>query len=312
MALKYMDGLVGFVVGDAMGTPLKLKTREELLLKPVTKMIGYGTYNLPEGTWSDVTSMLIATIDSINNKNKIDFSDIAFNFIAFKNHASYTAIHEVFSLEKNCDLAITNYDESRLDPLTCGLAENTSGSLMRILPIAYYAIEKKLKDYEVLELVKNISLLTNSGEISIMGCYFYVRYAMFLLNGKDKLSAYSMSKCVDYSMFSEETQEQYKRLIKEDISKLSLKEIKSTDYVVDLLEASMWVLLKSENYKEAIIGAINLGDNTNTVGALTGALAGIVFGIDYIPKEWIDALARKDYLLDIFEEFSENKYDWIK
>ena len=145
-----------------------------------------------------------------------------------------------------------------------------------------------------------------------MGCYFYVRYAMFLLNGKDKLSAYSMSKCVDYSMFSKETQEQYKRLIKEDISKLSLKEIKSTDYVVDLLEASMWVLLKSENYKDAIIGAINLGDNTNTVGALTGALAGIVFGIDYIPKEWIDVLARKDYLLDIFEEFSENKYDWIK
>lgn len=312
MALRYIDGLMGFAIGDAMGVPLEFQTRDELLKKPVTKMTGYGTHNVPEGTWSDDTSMLIATIDSINNKNNIDYDDIALNFVAFKNHANYTAIHEVFDIEKTCSAAISNYDEKRENPTSCGLTDinsNGNGSLMRILPIAYYSIEKKLKDFEILELVKNVSSITHAHEISIMGCYIYTRLAIFLLNGKDKLSAYSMTKCVDYSMFKEETQNEYQRLLKEDISKLSLKDIKSSEDVVDSLEATIWVLLKSESYKEAIIGAINLGKDTDTIGALTGALAGIVYGYDSIPKDWLDKLARKDYLLDIFEEFSENKYE---
>ena len=180
---------------------------------------------------------------------------------------------------------------------------------MRILPIAYYAIEKHLKDTEILELVRQISSITHAHEISILGCYIYVRYVMFILNGKDKLAAYNMTKAVDYTMFSEEARAPYERLIKGDISKLNVNDIKSTGYVVDSLEACIWVLLKSENYKEAIIGAINLGGDTDTIGALTGALAGIIYGYDYIPEEWKNEIARKEYLLDIFEEFSENKYE---
>lgn len=312
MRLKYIDGLMGFVVGDAMGVPLEGKDRKELLKKPITKMTGYGTYNMPEGTWSDDTSMMIATIDSINAKNGIDYEDIALKFAAFKNHAQYTPDHEVFDIGNITLRAIDRFEENHEDPRTCGLTDiesNGNGSLMRILPIAYFAVETHLKDTEVLELVKNISSITHAHEISIMGCYIYTRFAMFLLNGKDKYSAYSMTKCVDYTMFSEETRAFYDRLLKEDISKLKIKDIHSTGFIVDTLEACIWVLLKSENYKEAIIGAINLGGDTDTIAALTGGLAGIIHGYDFIPKEWIDKIARKEYLLDIFEEFSENKYE---
>jgi ADP-ribosylglycohydrolase len=118
-----------------------------------------------------------------------------------------------------------------------------------------------------------------------------------------------MAKCVDYAMFKTETQEVFDRLIKDDISKYKLSEIKSSNYVVDTLEAVIWVLLKSENYKEAVIGAINLGEDTDTIGALTGAAAGIIYGYDFIPEEWKDNLAKKDYLMDIIEEFSENIYE---
>ena len=312
MRLKYIDGLIGFVVGDAMGVPLEFTPREELLKKPVTKMIGNGTYNLPAGTWSDDTSMMIATIDSINAKNGIDLKDIALKFSAFKNHASYTATGEVFDIGNTCRMAIDKFEENREDPTLCGIDDinaNGNGSLMRILPIAYYAIEKKLKEYEILELVRQISSMTHAHEISVMGCYFYVRYVIFLLNGKDKYSAYSMAKCVDYGMFKEETQEVYSRLIKDDISKVKVNDIKSAGYIVDSLEAAIWVTLKSENYKEAVIGAINLGGDTDTIGALTGALAGIVYGYDFIPEEWKDNIAKKEYLMDIFEEFSENVYE---
>ena len=286
---KVRDAIIGHAVGDAMGVPLEFKSREELLKNPVTKMIGFGTHNVAEGTWSDDTSMMIATIDSINAKNGIDLYDIALKFSAWKNRGSYTPFGEVFDIGNTCAKAIENFDEGHDEPTTCGLTDinsNGNGSLMRILPIAYYAIEKHLKDTEILELVRQISSITHAHEISILGCYIYVRYVMFILNGKDKLAAYNMTKAVDYTMFSEEARAPYERLIKGDISKLNVNDIKSTGYVVDSLEACIWVLLKSENYKEAIIGAINLGGDTDTIGALTGALAGIIYGYDYIPEEW--------------------------
>ncbi len=312
MRLKYIDGLMGFVVGDAMGVPLEFKAREELLKKPVTKMLGNGTHNVPEGTWSDDTSMMIATIDSINEKCDVDLDDIALKFVSWYRHAVYTPDKEVFDIGNTCRAAIEKYDEQRERPIECGLSDinsNGNGSLMRILPIAYFAVEKRLKEFEVLDLVSKVSSITHAHEISIMGCYIYTRFVMFLLNGKDKLSAYNMVRCVDYTMFSEETQKQYERLIKDDISRFDLDDIKSTGYVVDSLEACIWLLLKSENYKEAVIGAINLGGDTDTIAALTGALAGIVFGYESIPEAWLEKIARREYLMDIFEEFSENKYE---
>lgn len=308
MNLKYIDGLMGFSIGDAMGIPSKNKSRDELLKNPVTKMIGFETYNLPEGTWGQATSLTIATIDSINNKNEIDLNDIALKFSAYKNHSNYTANNEVFDLKTSIKKSIDIYDEDRTN-LETGTESIDNGSLMRMLPIAYYSIEKKLKDFEILDLIKKISSLTHKNEICIMGCYIYIRFVIFLLNEKDKLSAYSMTKCVDYSMFSEETQKLYNRIINEDISKLKVNEINSSENIIDTLEAAIWLILKSDNYRDAIIGAINLGEDTDTIGAITGGIAGIIYGYDYIPEEWKNNLARKEYLLDIYEEFSENKYE---
>ena len=311
MKSKYLGGLMGFVIGDAFGVPVEFVSRRDLLKNPVTKMTGYGTYNLPAGTWSDDTSMMIATIDSINSKQTIDLNDIALKFVAWKNHATYTALGEVFDIGNTCSKAINNFEENH-DPYTCGLKDinsNGNGSLMRILPIAYYAVEKRLKEDEILSVVRAISSLTHAHEISIMGCYIYVRYAIFLLNGKDKYSAYSMLKSVDYSMFSEETQSVYNRILNDDLSKLTINDISSSGYIVDSLESALWVTLKSENFKEAIIGAVNLGEDTDTIGALTGGLSGIIYGDELIPEDWKKEIARKEYLLDIFEEFYENKYE---
>lgn len=312
MNLKYVDGLIGFVVGDTLGIPLEGKTREELLSNPVTKMVEKGTFNLPLGTWSVNTSLLIATIDSINNKQTVDVDSIAMNFVAFKSHGHYTPYNEIYNLSKVASRAIEKFDEERIDAASCGsikIEEIDHSSLIRMLPIAYFSLVNKLKDYEVLDLVREVSSITNAQEECILGCYIFTRYTMFLLNGKDKLSAYSMTKCVDYSMFNKSAQEKFSRIINEDISKCKLSNINASYCVVDVLESTLWVFLKSENYKESVIGAMNLGISTSEVAALTGALSGIIYGIDAIPQEWKNAIVKKEYLMDIFEEFAENKYD---
>lgn len=303
---KIRDGIIGHAIGDAMGVPVEFKDRESLMYNPVKEM--RRSYAGDKGTWSDDTSMEIATMDSfINNKNW-NYDDIMINFGDWINDARFTARDNTFDVGRTCLTAIRNYLQKGTPALESGLDDinsNGNGSLMRILPVAYYCFYKKLNNSDIYEVVKNISSLTHRHEISILGCYIYVLYVIKLLQDKDKYSAYNMIKIEDYSMFSEESKESYKRILRGDLNSLNVDDIKSSGYVVDTLEASMWVLLKAKNYKESIIGSVNLGGDTDTIGAITGSMAGIIYGYDSFPKDWLNNLARREYIEELCNNFEK-------
>lgn len=98
----------------------------------------------------------------------------------------------------------------------------------------------------------------------------------------------------------------FERILKSDISKYSEDEIKSSSYVLHSLEASLWCFLNSESYSEAVLKAVNLGEDTDTTGAITGGIAGIYYGFENIPKEWVAELVRKDDIEKLCIKF-ENK-----
>ena len=106
-------------------------------------------------------------------------------------------------------------------------------------------------------------------------------------------------------MFSSSTINRYNRILNNDISIYKLDEIKSTGYIVDTLEATLWVLLNTTSYNQAIIGAINLGNDTDTVGACVGGLAGIIYGVDTISKEWKKNLIKYDYICELCTKFDK-------
>ena len=87
--MKIKDGIIGLVVGDALGVPVEFKRRNELLKNPVTDMMGHGTYNMPKGTWSDDSSLAIATMQSIVSKKAIDYEDILTEFSLFIHEGKY-------------------------------------------------------------------------------------------------------------------------------------------------------------------------------------------------------------------------------
>lgn len=304
---KYVDSIIGHAIGDAMGVPIEFEPRNKLLEHPITKMVGYGSHDVPAGTWSDDTSMEIATIDSFINKGNFDCKDIMMNFYYWLKENRFTPTGVVFDAGHTCIQSIINFSKGyELDE--CGqkdLYSNGNGSLMRILPVALYSYSKALKDSEIVKLTNDISSLTHGHEISKLGCYIYVRYVMLLLSGLDKFDAYNELKKLNYDFYSNESIEAYKRVLEDDLSKLSVNEIKSSGYIVDTLEASIWVILQCKSFKEAIIGAINLGDDTDTVGAITGSMAGIIYGYNNIPEDWLKVLAKKDYLINLAIEFEQ-------
>ena len=306
------NGILGFAIGDAMGVPLEFVQRQKLINDPVTEMLGYGSHNVPKGTWSDDTSMTLATIDSIINTGKIDYTDIASNFLKWFKDAKYTATDKVFDIGRTTLHALANIEQSMSNATDCGEKSeysNGNGSLMRILPIAYYCYKQsqnnKMSNEKVLEIVSGVSSITHAHEISILGCYIYTMYAIRLLNGDNKYNSYEHIKNLDYSKFSKDSLSRYDRILKDDISKLDINEIKSSGYIVDTLEATLWVLLNTSNYNQAIIGAINLGNDTDTIGACTGGLAGIIYGEDTINSNWKNSLLKIEYIQDLCEKFDD-------
>lgn len=302
---RFKGSYYGFLIGDAMGVPAKFEDREALVLNPITDMVLSKNYDVPKGSWSDDSSMMLAIMDSIGSNGGIDYNDMMTKFSEWINYTKYTSTSEVFDIGTTTLKAISRFQEG-MSPLEAGLLGenyNGNGCLARMVPIAFYASFKELNETDIIDLVCNASSLTHRHEISLLGCYIYVRYLMFILDGHNCYESYRLIKKLDYSFVGEDTKEAYRRIINGDIIDYPLEQINSTGYVVDTLEAVIWCINNTDNFKQAIIGAINLGGATDTIGALTGALAGVIYGFDNIPKGWINSLQKGDYLKLMYTSF---------
>jgi len=138
---KFKDGIIGHAIGDAMGVPVEFSMREKLLKNPVTKMIGYGAHDVPEGSWSDDTTMEICLIESFIENKEFDLDSTMNKWIDWVKTGAYTPTGKLFDIGRTCLKAITNYESGQTKAEESGgtdINSNGNGSLMRILPVAYY------------------------------------------------------------------------------------------------------------------------------------------------------------------------------
>ena len=185
------DGIIGFAIGDALGVPAEFKTREELKKAPITDMIEDGTYHVPKGTWSDDTSMTLATMHSIIEKRKIDTDDIANKFLQWFRNSEYTATEQLFDVGETTLQSLVRYEVNMDEAKKCGQTgemDNGNGSLMRMLPIAYYIHGENINNYPkenyceiVYNYIKDVSSITHANEISILGCYIFVMFTIEII-----------------------------------------------------------------------------------------------------------------------------------
>ena len=250
MYSKISAAILGYALGEAFGLPLNYQSREKLLTNPVTKLTKLA--NLPIGTWSSGTSSILALMDAVIQKEKMDYNKIADN-----------------------------------EPLA------------RMIPVAFYLYYTKSRNYDIYSVVKNVTSITHQNEIAIMASYIFTRYVLFLLHGKDKLASYSMLKSLDYTLyFKNETIKEFDNILKNNVYIYSLERISSNNYIVDTLEAFFYCLINSASFKQALIGSANLGNQASSLGGLTSAVAAIYYAYDSIPKNFLDSLRKKDYLLE--------------
>ncbi len=283
---KLYDAMMGLVVGDALGVPFEFKERDTFR---VTGMVGYGTHDQEPGTWSDDSSLTLATLESLGRCGKIDSADIMNNFADWLRDACFTAHSEVFDVGTTTRNAIIRFCETG-DHANCGEKgdySNGNGSLMRILPLAFVP-HTKMDVY-------NVSALTHAHDISVLSCQYYLMVAEQLLVGAEKKEAVRSLAC--------ECKGRFIRVPKIDL--VLRDKIRSSGYVLDTLEAAFWCLLTTDSYRECVITAVELGDDTDTVAAVAGGLAGLYYGIGGekgIPEEWLDKIARKEWIRELCEK----------
>ena len=299
---KLQTILLATATADALGVPVEFKPRAFLKENPVTDMQEFGTYNQPKGTWSDDTSLMLCLAESL--VEGLDLQKLAQKFIAWKNDNYWTAHGWVFDIGIATRQAIERLENGTPPELAGGFDEfdNGNGSLMRILPLVLYI--KDLDTDQRYEYTKKVSSLTHAHARSVMACFYYLEFAKKILEGKDKLHAYSELQ-TEIPIYFEQRGinpfeiQKLNRLFHQEIYTLEENQINSSGYVIDTLEASIWCILTTLNYKEAVLKAVNLGKDSDTTAAVTGGLAGLIYGLEGIPKEWLDVLARKDDILNL-------------
>lgn len=318
---RYVAAILGLVVGDALGVPAEFKSRAELKVNPIMDMIGYGTHNQPAGTWSDDSSMVIATMEWLSEmeNNEPDYTLLMEKFGNWLLYGDYTPYENTFDCGISTSRAIMNYGRG-MEPLQCGGQadyDNGNGSLMRILPVALWK-SAELAGEEVggANFIFNVSAVTHAHVRSKIGCLIYSKLIADLLYAQndDKFDAVqkSLLSCKCYLETIDDKQTiyeigKYARLWNLDTFKnLDEDNIKSTGYVVDTLEAAIWCFLNTDSYKDCVLKAVNLGDDTDTVGAVAGGLAGLYYGLEEIPAEWIELLPKKEWIIELAKKMKRS------
>ncbi|QHV96691.1 ADP-ribosylglycohydrolase family protein [Spirosoma endbachense] len=244
---------------------------------------------------SDDSSLTFCLAEALTQG--VDLQRIATNFQKWLFQNYWTPYGEVFDVGIATREAIERLAKGTKPELAGGFDEtdNGNGSLMRILPLVFYSNNRPIQ--ERYQLTKEISSITHAHIRSVIACFYYLEFARLLLDQKDKFAIYQQlqSTCLDFlTSLSINPSEihHFDRLLNGDIHNRSMEEIQSSGYVVHTLEASIWCLLTTDNYQEAVLKSVNLGEDTDTTGAVTGGLAGLLYGIEAIPSRWVSQLAR--------------------
>ncbi len=180
---------------------------------------------------------------------------------------------------------------------------------MRILPLLVYIKGKDVK--EQFDLIRKSSALTHPHIRSALCCFLYLKMAEYIINDADKYTAFQSARkdtqnLMEYPNCADSEYQALTRLLYSDLAKLPEEEIDSGGYVVSSLEASIWCLLNTDSIRDTVLRAVNLGDDTDTTGAITGGLAALLYGVDSIPPNWIAQLKKPELFEDLISRYKNS------
>ena len=282
---KQKGCFLGLAVGDALGAPIEFCFRD----RPphICEMTSGGKFNLPAGAWTDDTSMALCLADSLYAHPSFDAKDLLTRFWLWASEGENSSTGKAIGFGQNILQAL--FDFYRSGTLKAGNKHRRSdgnGSIMRLAPLMVLYPHDQHNGKRV---AREQSETTHASSVSADGCECLLGIVQGIFSGQT-LEESLASLHID--SWHEDIQNIAKRVWKTK----TRDEIKSDGYVAHTLEAAVWCVANTSTFEEALVLAINLAHDADTVGAVTGQIAGALYGYSSIPSRWLSVLAKREFI----------------
>lgn len=296
---RIYNSLLGFVVGDAIGVPVEFMQRDEIK-QPITDFIE-GNRTVPLGSWSDDSSLMLCLCETIS-ENGLDFDLLAQKMIKWLYEGYMTPFGKTFGVGRTTMFSISKLKKgiSYFHSGEGSERSNGNGSLMRILPLAFYLY----KNPDKYETIITCSGITHSHPISCIACCIYIEYLHCLFENNDKLIAYQQMRENIRKNFKDIDLSAFDRILNNNIFEYNKEDLSGLGYVVSTLEVVLYSFINSNSYADCITTALSFGNDTDTNAAIAGGIAGYFY--NQVPSNWKNKLLKIEEVDKIFVNFIDN------
>lgn len=282
--------LVGLAVGDAVGAAVEFKKRDSY--PPVADMIGGGPFNLPIGYWTDDTSMALCLGESLKASGGLDLKDLLGRFVNWYVRGYNSSTGVCFDIGMTTVNALENYMEHGSTENNPGRNYSGNGSIMRLAPAVIYYHQ----DTDIAVAIAGAqSKTTHANPLAVHSCELLASILLRALTATSKEEAIAVAPAEGWV-------DEVVAMTKPELWQRTRNDIRSTGYVIDTLEAAIWCFYNTNNFADAVLLATNLGDDTDTVAAVTGQIAGAYYGLDGIRKDWLDKLYAREQIIKLADD----------
>lgn len=294
---RFRGCLLGLAAGDAVGTTVEFKSRGTFW--PVTDMVGGGPFRLKPGEWTDDTSMALCLAASLLACKGFDAQDQMERYWKWYQQGYMSSNGRCFDIGNTIRHALHRYHSTgepfsgSTDPYSAG-----NGSIMRLAPVVlfYFPDHEQVVDYAA-----KSSRTTHGAVESVEACQLLGSILYHLLNGANKEEALSAKAAGPFTSSSIEAiaAGSYQNKRRDDI--------RGSGYVVQSLEAALWSFWTTASFEEAVLAAVNLGDDADTTAAICGQAAGAYYGLQGIPADWLERLALRETIVEMADQLYANQ-----
>lgn len=285
-------GMLGLAAGDAVGTTLEFEIRGNF--SPINDMKGGGPFNLKPGQWTDDMSMGFCLGESLIHCGDFNPSDQMDRYLKWYREGYLSSTGKCFDIGNTVRESLLRYERARepfagsTDPGSAG-----NGSLMRLLPIVLF-YNRSLFD---VRKYSALSSKTTHGAVEcIEGCAVFGEFLHRSLSGQKK------EEILFGGSPPAATAPRIVEITKGTYRDKSYDQIRGTGYVVHTLEAALYCFHTTDNFRDAVLKAANLGDDADTTAAVCGQIAGTYYGLRGIPLEWREKLVMSKQITSLAEK----------